>query len=270
MDSQHAFNGLQTSNQLNSLLVYIIGTFFPVALPLVSRNPNLLRMFGCALVLWPIILGIGRLKSVWDQTSSHLVSEVHISEHEYLYQYVVDWLEPKKHIKLDNTVNAELLSQYQRERLRGTTTHDTIQHVRFRRTSGVEAFLFRRKLFVMRRSINIDPTSEVATKRLHLYCLSRSTQPQKDLLEEIYCQQAQEERDETAIYRPWGNEQSRWSCVTDKAVRPMDTVVLEDDQKIAILSDIEEYLKPETRDMYVSRGIPYRRGYVSSSAFGSP
>jgi hypothetical protein len=29
----------------------------------------------------------------------------------------------------------------------------------------------------------------------------------------------------------------------------MDTLILEEDQKSSVLSDIEEYLKPETRDM---------------------
>jgi chaperone BCS1 len=42
----------------------------------------------------------------------------------------------------------------------------------------------------------------------------------------------------------------------------MDTVVLDEKQKVAVLSDMNEYLHPATPRWYASRGIPLRRGYL--------
>jgi chaperone BCS1 len=53
--------------------------------------------------------------------------------------------------------------------------------------------------------------------------------------------------------------------VAMRPARPLDTVVLEEEQKDQLLSDIEEYLRPSTREWYAVRGIPYRRGYVCLS-----
>ncbi len=67
------------------------------------------------------------------------------------------------------------------------------------------------------------------------------------------------------IGRPWATGNWRLS-------RTLDTVVLADDQKELIIKDIEEYLRPHTRQWYAERGIPYRRGYVSidvSHLYGS-
>lgn len=42
----------------------------------------------------------------------------------------------------------------------------------------------------------------------------------------------------------------------------MNTVVLDQKQKTAVLSDMNEYLQPETPRWYANRGIPLRRGYL--------
>src|SRR4051812_35552483 len=42
----------------------------------------------------------------------------------------------------------------------------------------------------------------------------------------------------------------------------MSTVVLDENQKIAVLADMNEYLHPATPRWYANRGIPLRRGYL--------
>jgi mitochondrial chaperone BCS1 len=42
----------------------------------------------------------------------------------------------------------------------------------------------------------------------------------------------------------------------------METVVLDKEQKAAVLADINEYLHSATNTWYAQRGIPYRRGYL--------
>ena len=97
-------------------------------------------------------------------------------------------------------------------------------------------------------------------------CIGRNTQPIKDLLLHIKQWTLKNENKTTSIYRPLPkNENSGdagWDRQSNRASRPMRTVSLEREQKRVIVSDINEYLQPETRRWYDARGIPYRRGYL--------
>jgi chaperone BCS1 len=100
-----------------------------------------------------------------------------------------------------------------------------------------------------------------------LYCLSRTTAPIKNLIDEASLVYHQKRSHNTAIRRPAPRQQRHhgvnlWRIVAMRPSRPLDTVVLEEEQKDQLLSDIEEYLRPSTREWYAVRGIPYRRGYV--------
>ncbi|KAK0752061.1 hypothetical protein B0T18DRAFT_403996 [Schizothecium vesticola] len=53
-----------------------------------------------------------------------------------------------------------------------------------------------------------------------------------------------------------------WSMITNRHTRPMNTVVLDDKQKINILSDMNEYLSPAAAAWYAGRGILLWRGYL--------
>lgn len=93
--------------------------------------------------------------------------------------------------------------------------------------------------------------------------MGRSTKPLEDLLEEIHYQYKERATNRTIIRRPNSFYKSeKWDRVTDKARRAIDSIILKADRKIEILSDIKEYLDPATKEMYIGRGIPYRRGYL--------
>lgn len=97
-------------------------------------------------------------------------------------------------------------------------------------------------------------------------CNGRSTQPIKNLLLYIRQWTLKNEDQTTSIYRPSPKNESGgdtgWDRQSNRASRPMRTVSLGRDQKKIIVSDINEYLQPETRRWYDARGIPYRRGYL--------
>ncbi|KAK1778348.1 BCS1 N terminal-domain-containing protein [Copromyces sp. CBS 386.78] len=61
--------------------------------------------------------------------------------------------------------------------------------------------------------------------------------------------------------RSWGGRHV-WAEVADRPIRPMDTVVLDEKQKLMVLQDMNEYLQRETAQWYGERGIPLRRGYL--------
>jgi chaperone BCS1 len=93
-----------------------------------------------------------------------------------------------------------------------------------------------------------------------------STAPIKELLVHIKQWSIERENSITVIKRPQSKEirryQGAWSRVTSRPSRPMETVVLDPEQKEALIADVNEYLSPGSPRWYAVRGIPYRRGYL--------
>ena len=104
-------------------------------------------------------------------------------------------------------------------------------------------------------------------EKLKLTVFGRSTQPIKVLITEARDRHLLKEKSKTTVRRPSLKEQRQrgrhaWSKVATRPSRPIDTVVLDSEQKTRVLVDINEYLHPATPRWYANRGIPYRRGYM--------
>ena len=102
---------------------------------------------------------------------------------------------------------------------------------------------------------------------IRLSCIGRSTQPIKDLIKECQDRYFDKKSSRTTVRRPATKEmrsrgRNPWTKVATRPSRPMDTVVLENDQKEQVLADINEFLHPASPRWYANRGIPYRRGYL--------
>ncbi|KAI4218337.1 MAG: hypothetical protein L6R36_009007, partial [Xanthoria steineri] len=66
-----------------------------------------------------------------------------------------------------------------------------------------------------------------------------------------------------------GRGRNVWNRVASRPSRPIETVVLDHEQKSRLLADINEYLHPKTAIWYANRGIPYRRGYLLAGPPGT-
>ncbi|KAG4427550.1 hypothetical protein IFR05_016968 [Cadophora sp. M221] len=103
---------------------------------------------------------------------------------------------------------------------------------------------------------------------LTLSCFGRSTQPIKKLIQRAKEYYYLGHNAKTVIKRPASKDMRRfggrgsWLKIAERPCRPMKTVVLDEEQKTDVLSDINEYLNPATARWYANRGIPYRRGYL--------
>ncbi|KAI9047384.1 hypothetical protein LZ554_008830 [Drepanopeziza brunnea f. sp. 'monogermtubi'] len=103
---------------------------------------------------------------------------------------------------------------------------------------------------------------------LTLTCYGRSTEPIKRLIQHAKAHYHMGHNAKTVIKRPAPKEMRRWGGrgswvkIAERPCRPMKTVVLDEERKFDVLSDINEYLNPATARWYANRGIPYRRGYL--------
>ncbi|KAI4175580.1 MAG: hypothetical protein LQ343_001571 [Gyalolechia ehrenbergii] len=109
---------------------------------------------------------------------------------------------------------------------------------------------------------------------IKLTCIGRSTQPLKALIKEARTHYLDKEKTCTVVRRPApqemrGRGRNVWNRVASRPSRPIETVVLDHEQKDRLLADINEYLNPKTAIWYANRGIPYRRGYLLAGPPGT-
>ncbi|KAH6641496.1 BCS1 N terminal-domain-containing protein [Chaetomium tenue] len=148
---------------------------------------------------------------------------------------------------------------------------------RFTPALGLHSFWWRGRYFKLNRKQEslFDPSAgatgmpQFKDKEILVFsCFGRSPEPIKQLLQHAKEQYYLDHQAKTIVRRPaaqgmrrYGHRHS-WQQVANRPVRPMQTVVLDDEQKIRILSDMNEYLHPATPRWYANRGIPLRRGYL--------
>ncbi len=53
-----------------------------------------------------------------------------------------------------------------------------------------------------------------------------------------------------------------WELMTSKVKRDINTIALKDDTCERLVEDLDNFLRPETRQWYLDRAIPYKRGYL--------
>lgn len=108
--------------------------------------------------------------------------------------------------------------------------------------------------------------TSIDEQHIQIRTIGWSTAPLKVLLAHIKNWSRQREHDITVIKRPQSKDTRRregaWARITSRPSRPMETVVLDMEQKDNLISDVNEYLSPTSPQWYASRGIPLRRGYL--------
>lgn len=220
----------------------------------------------------------------------HFAVEVAIDEGDKIYNHMINWI--ATHPSLMNALTMRVktygdgpLEEEQEPAGRKQTairadgsgielkfSDERCKHPpQFTPSYGRHIFWYKGRLFGLDRkrpSLIGDVANEVLLNdgELILSCYGRSTQPIKELLKDAKQQYFAARTNHTTIYRgvcdqPRGYP-PMWATVASRHARPMNTVVLDANQKIDVLSDMNEYLSPAATAWYADRGIPLRRGYL--------
>ena len=134
-------------------------------------------------------------------------------------------------------------------------------------------FRLRRREVAMFDELGGGPAAFKDKEILTLSCFGRSTDPIKRLIQHAKEHFHLGQNAKTIIKRPVPKDMRRfggrgsWVKIAERPCRPLKTVVLDEERKMDVLADINEYLNPATARWYANRGIPYRRGYLF---YGSP
>lgn len=236
-----------------------------------------------------LIFGLATsLKFAWKHTSElfseYFMSYIRIDSDDDIYDHVMEWIRIQDVSKNSRKLMAKTgqetawdlfdadvgVPELDPKKLVNFRSWDAKAPPRFQPSFGTHRFFHKGTFFQLKReNIQVlrDGGSSVRNEEnITLTCVGRSTQPIKNLIDVAHGHHLNNEKSSTVVRRPAPKElrgrRGVWTKVATRPSRPMDTVVLDHEQKDRVLVDINEYLHPSTSRWYANRGIPYRRGYL--------
>lgn len=122
--------------------------------------------------------------------------------------------------------------------------------------SGWHVFWYRGRPFLLDHEIGEAKMRE-RPRTLTIRTFGRSRRVMSEFVREASHMRATSMNDRLSV---WTYNGRCWECITQKTRRPLDTVVIDAQQKAGITADLEWFMN--NPDWYQERGIPYRRGYL--------
>ncbi|QDS68665.1 hypothetical protein FKW77_002054 [Venturia effusa] len=244
---------------------------------------------GIFVSIGTFLFALGAAWKYFSKTFSSLLDEyfvatIYFDEHDDLFASVLAWISDQRVGKLARRLKAVSTKQG------GSPEEDEVTQSmdvetnelfhfgkwaarvppRFEPYFGNYAFVWKWRVFFFQRGRKdrmASPwQSRTEEENITIKTLGWSTAPVKDLLRHVKQWSLDRENSVTVIKRPQSKEsrrsQGQWVRVTSRPSRPMETVVLDPQQKQALVDDVNEYLSPSSPKWYAVRGIPYRRGYL--------
>ncbi|EXF86258.1 hypothetical protein CFIO01_02317 [Colletotrichum fioriniae PJ7] len=83
----------------------------------------------------------------------------------------------------------------------------------------------------------------------------------KELLRSIKADYFEQKPGKVASYEASGDQEPKWELVTSQS-RDMSTIAMDQEQKLAVVKDLKDFLEPSQFKYYSERSIPFRRGYL--------
>ncbi|KAG4440603.1 hypothetical protein IFR05_003920 [Cadophora sp. M221] len=243
-------------------------------------------------------LGARIFRSVWaflySLVSNNYMSEITVSSKDEIHSHLIAFLAHQYKINSSRRLMAETPSKSaweldSEDTEKEENTRDAQGNIKWLNFSNQEAksqprftpaigshnfwhkgtyFQLRRKEVSMFDEMGGGAAAFKDKELLTLSCFGRSTEPIKKLIQHAKAHYHLGHNAKTVIKRPAPKDMRRfggrgsWVKIAERPCRPMKTVVLDEQRKLDVLSDINEYLSPATARWYANRGIPYRRGYL--------
>jgi mitochondrial chaperone BCS1 len=207
------------------------------------------------------------------------LSSVYINEHDDLFDMTMDWLAKTQESTSRRRVTAKTQRGAKVNNEFEATEGDALSDEgffdynkwsarvppRYEPYYGRHWLWHNNRLFIFHRSHKPRPGQNMTIQFgnnadddiIQIDCLGRSIEPVMALLSNIKAWSLNRLRNTTTIRHPTPKERARfggaWSKTFSRPSRPMDTVILDAEQKNMIVKDMNEYLHPSS---------PYRRGYL--------
>ncbi|KAL8922443.1 MAG: hypothetical protein Q9208_005165 [Pyrenodesmia sp. 3 TL-2023] len=285
---------------ITQLPANILDAFIP-GYPIISRFIRDVFGFDISIVVSVSLILVGLFtglkfagKYAYQYFERYCTSFVCIESDDDIFDYVMEWLAEQKVSKKSRTLMAKTGRESAWDSLTGGeidqiadsgqllnfSNWDAKVPPTFQPYFGVHRFWHNGRFFEFERTqkTTLASTWGGSTLReeeyIKLTCVGRATRPIKELIKEARDYHLDKEKTCTVVRRPApkemrGRGRNVWNRVASRPSRPIETVVLDHEEKDRLLADINEYLHPKTAIWYANRGIPYRRGYLLAGPPGT-
>ncbi|KAL2258047.1 hypothetical protein VTK26DRAFT_8793 [Humicola hyalothermophila] len=241
----------------NPTQVSVLDFFVPGSTGMLAAIEPVLAMNSSArpLLLCMLLVFLGRhfCKYIWGAAETHFASTVHVQSSSEVYDMVGLWMasQPFAHRARSSLARVGW-------RRSVVVDEDGMQKkpLYYSPWKGTFYFLYNKHLFWFRsveEKLGIR-TEEVVT----VSCFGSPT-----ILKQFFndCRDAYLKltKNKTTIFE---HRDGKWKKASLKSVRPVSTVVMNEEDKEGLLRDIESFLEPKAPTWHANRGIPYRKGYL--------
>jgi len=182
----------------------------------------------------------------------HLTVSLEIPSRDRAYQWVLQWISANakhtQHLGVETTFKQDQAG-------------NVLTHFDFVPSPGTHWIMYKRRLLQVtrqREKTMIDLNSGQPWETVTLTAVGRSRQIFADLLAEAKQAALKREEGKTVIYHSLGIEWRQFG--QPRRRRPLHSVILAEGVAERIIADLKQFAA--SKDWYVDRGIPYRRGYL--------
>ncbi|KAJ6021257.1 P-loop containing nucleoside triphosphate hydrolase protein [Penicillium herquei] len=184
----------------------------------------------------------------------YITSTIHVSYYDEAYDMLVDWIAEQPFVHKAHSLIARVRSTQQTRDLSSTIK----KPLTFSPWDGSFMFWYRGHLLVLHCAVK-DHRED-----LRISSIGLNANILKTLIEECREKYLKDTQKKISVFE---HHEGEWKKARLRSVRPLSTVIMDEQVKNDILRDVDEFLDQDMQEWYAERGIPYKRGYL---LFGPP
>ncbi|OJD26081.1 hypothetical protein ACJ73_02542 [Blastomyces percursus] len=180
-------------------------------------------------------------------------STVHVSYYNKVYDMLIAWVSTQPFIHKAHSSLTSVGGMQTRGYTDELSNEYKKKPLRFSPWNGSFFFVYRKHLLRFRC------VAKKTKEDIFISCISRLSQILRDLLSECRADYLKLIQKKTTVFEHHDGE---WRKAKTRDIRPILTVIMDEDEKTAVLKDIEGFLDKRARGWYARRGIPYQRSFL--------
>ncbi|OJD20802.1 hypothetical protein ACJ73_07861 [Blastomyces percursus] len=229
--------------------ISIVDAFFPgftaISASIQQVLAGNLNSYAHVLCFCGMLLFLGRYAAryLMDLMETYFTSTVHVSYYNEAYDMLIAWVSTQPFAHKARSSLASVGGMQRRIYADELSNENNNKLLRFSPWNG--SFFF--------------CVAKETKEDISISCIGGSSQILRDLLSECRADYLKLLQKKTTVFEHHDGE---WRKAKARDIRPISTVIMDEDEKTAVLKDIEGFLDERARGWYARRGIPYRKGFL--------
>ncbi|QSS60802.1 hypothetical protein I7I51_05605 [Histoplasma capsulatum] len=256
----NAFNGagslpIHTAPSQISIMDVFFPGFTGISASMQQLLAGNLNSYAHLVCMGGMFLFLGRYayRYMTELVEAYFTSTVHVSYYNEAYDMLIAWVstQPFAHKARSSLVSIDGMQR--RAYADGLSKEYKKKPLRFSPWNGSFFFLYKNHL------LRFQCMAKDTKEEISISCIGGSSQILRELLSDCRAKYLKLIQKKTAVFE---HNDGEWRKAKARDIRPISTVIMDEDEKKAVLKDIDDFLDERARGWYAKRGIPYRRGFL--------